>query len=97
MNNNLIGTAIVALIVGVIVGYMFTGGRDQPEMEMADSKDMQAGSTLDAVQEKGYVQCGVSQGLPGFSNADDSGNWTGLDVDLCRAGRRRHDNDRFHP
>ena len=28
---------------------------------------------------------GVSQGLPGFSNADDSGNWTGLDVDLCRA------------
>ena len=85
MNNNLIGTAIVALIVGVIVGYMFTGGRDQPEMEMADSKDMQAGSTLDAVQEKGYVHCGVSQGLPGFSNADDSGNWTGLDVDLCRA------------
>ena len=43
------------------------------------------GSTLEAVMDKGFVQCGVSQGLPGFSNADDSGNWTGLDVDLCRA------------
>ena len=42
-------------------------------------------STLEQVKSKGYVQCGVSQGLPGFSNADDSGNWTGIDVDLCRA------------
>ncbi|NVK30568.1 MAG: amino acid ABC transporter substrate-binding protein [Gammaproteobacteria bacterium] len=44
----------------------------------------QAG-TLDDVKAKGHVQCGVSQGLPGFSNQDDDGNWTGLDVDLCRA------------
>jgi general L-amino acid transport system substrate-binding protein len=42
-------------------------------------------ATLDDVKAKGFVQCGVSQGLPGFSNADDSGNWTGIDVDLCRA------------
>ncbi len=44
-----------------------------------------AGETLDAVKAKGFVQCGVSQGLPGFSNPDDQGNWTGLDVDFCRA------------
>lgn len=44
-----------------------------------------AGETLDAVKKKGFVQCGVSQGLPGFSNPDDQGNWTGLDVDFCRA------------
>jgi len=42
-------------------------------------------ATLDDVKAKGFVQCGVSQGLPGFSNADDSGEWTGIDVDLCRA------------
>jgi general L-amino acid transport system substrate-binding protein len=40
---------------------------------------------LDQVKSKGFVQCGVSQGLPGFSNRDDKGNWTGLDVDVCRA------------
>ncbi len=44
----------------------------------------QAG-TLEDVRAKGFIQCGVSQGLPGFSNPDDKGNWTGLDVDLCRA------------
>ena len=42
-------------------------------------------ATLDDVKAKGFVQCGVSQGLPGFSNTDDSGKWTGLDVDVCRA------------
>ncbi len=41
--------------------------------------------TLEDVQAKGSLTCGVSQGLPGFSNADDQGNYTGLDVDFCRA------------
>ncbi len=41
--------------------------------------------TLDDVKKRGFIQCGVSQGNPGFSNPDARGNWTGLDVDLCRA------------
>src|SRR5437016_9944150 len=41
--------------------------------------------TLKAVKDRGSLICGVSQGIPGFSNPDDKGNWTGLDVDLCRA------------
>lgn len=45
----------------------------------------QAGEVLDGVIEKGFLQCGVSQGLPGFSNSDENGDWTGLDVDFCRA------------
>ncbi len=44
-----------------------------------------AGATLDAVKSKGFVQCGVSTGLPGFSATNDKGEWTGLDVDVCRA------------
>lgn len=44
-----------------------------------------ASATLDAVKEKGFVQCGVSTGLPGFSNPDEKGNWQGMDVDVCRA------------
>lgn len=42
-------------------------------------------ATLDDVKKKGFIQCGVSEGLPGFSNPDTAGNWTGLDVDFCRA------------
>ena len=41
--------------------------------------------TLKAVKDRGSLICGVSQGLPGFSNPDDKGNWTGFDVDFCRA------------
>ena len=41
--------------------------------------------TLDDVKAAGKLKCGVSQGLPGFSTPDDSGKWTGLDVDYCRA------------
>jgi len=41
--------------------------------------------TLKKVQDRGSLMCGVSQGLPGFSNPDDKGNWTGFDVDVCRA------------
>ena len=44
-----------------------------------------AATTLEAVKAKGFIQCGVSQGVPGFSNPDDAGNWSGIDVDVCRA------------
>lgn len=51
----------------------------------AASTSVYAGATLDAVKSKGYLQCGVTTGLPGFSSPDDKGNWTGIDVDTCRA------------
>ncbi len=41
--------------------------------------------TLDDIKSKGFVQCGVSQGLIGFSIPDEQNNWTGMDVDFCRA------------
>jgi general L-amino acid transport system substrate-binding protein len=44
-----------------------------------------AGKTLDAIKARGSVVCGVNTGLAGFSAADSQGNWTGLDVDICRA------------
>src|SRR5215813_13756781 len=44
-----------------------------------------AAQSLKVIKERGQLSCGVSQGLPGFSTPDDKGNWTGLDVDICRA------------
>ena len=41
--------------------------------------------TLDAVKARGNLECGVHLGLPGFSYANDKGEWTGLDVDYCRS------------
>ena len=42
-------------------------------------------STLDSVKKKGIVSCGVSTGLAGFSQKDEKGQWSGLDVDVCRS------------
>lgn len=44
-----------------------------------------AAPTLDGVKAKGFVQCGVNTGLAGFASPDASGNWTGFDVDYCKA------------
>ncbi len=44
-----------------------------------------AGETLDAIKERGQIRCGVNTNLAGFSIPDSQGNWTGLDVDYCRA------------
>ena len=41
--------------------------------------------TLKAVKERGTLNCGVSQGLLGFSSIDDKNVWTSFDVDICRA------------
>jgi len=41
--------------------------------------------TLDAVRGRGFVRCGVSTGIAGFSVPDKEGQWRGLDVDVCRA------------
>jgi len=41
--------------------------------------------TLKTVQDRGALICGVSQGIAGFSIKDDKGDWSGFDVDFCRA------------
>lgn len=38
----------------------------------------------DEVVKRGFLQCGVSTGIPGFSTVDAKGNWAGFDVDVCR-------------
>ena len=44
-----------------------------------------AQKTLEAVKARGNLSCGVGTGTPGFAFPDDKGNWSGLDVDFCRA------------
>ncbi|MFC5386332.1 amino acid ABC transporter substrate-binding protein [Aquamicrobium segne] len=41
--------------------------------------------TLDDVKARGFLQCGGNVGLAGFSAPNEKGEWTGIDVDYCRA------------
>jgi general L-amino acid transport system substrate-binding protein len=87
---------IIVLILGILFGagglYFFLPyevpvekSESGPKAATTATPTASAKSTLRAVRERGYLHCGVSQGLPGFSNPDDKGNWTGIDVDFCRA------------
>ncbi|CAN7717409.1 amino acid ABC transporter substrate-binding protein [Bradyrhizobium sp. LjRoot220] len=49
------------------------------------SGDPARAQTLNAVKQRGTLNCGVGQGLLGFSSMDDKNAWSGFDVDLCRA------------
>ncbi|WP_413113563.1 amino acid ABC transporter substrate-binding protein [Thaumasiovibrio sp. DFM-14] len=54
-------------------------------MSASATASTSAGSTLKKVKDAGVLKCGVSTGLPGFSNTDSKGNWKGIDVEYCRA------------
>ena len=41
--------------------------------------------TLDDIKAKGFLQCGINTGLPGFAYKDDAGEWQGFDVEYCKA------------
>ncbi|EEC9726152.1 efflux RND transporter permease subunit [Escherichia coli] len=79
---------IYALIVaGMVVLFLRLPSSFLPEEDQGVFLTMiqlPAGATLDAVQKKGFVQCGISDGLPGFSYADADGKFSGIDVDVCR-------------
>ncbi|MBD2580549.1 amino acid ABC transporter substrate-binding protein [Oscillatoria sp. FACHB-1406] len=42
-------------------------------------------SRLDIVKSRGELVCGVDGGIPGFSFANEKGEYSGLDVDVCKA------------
>ena len=41
--------------------------------------------TLNTIKQRGILNCGGNPGLAGFGLPDAQGNWTGLDIDFCRA------------
>lgn len=99
MNNRLVAF-LVGIVIGAAALYFFlpgpvtsftagSGGEGVALTAPAGGADtapkVAAQATLERVRKRGYMQCGVSQGLPGFSNPNDQGVWSGIDVDFCKA------------
>ncbi|MDJ0599887.1 MAG: amino acid ABC transporter substrate-binding protein [Crocosphaera sp.] len=53
--------------------------------ETADTTPTTSTSRLDTVKQRGTLICGVNGEVPGFSFVDENGQYSGLDVDICRA------------
>ena len=51
---------------------------------MADGSAGRA-ATLDKARAADRLRCGINPGLPGFSETDDKGRWTGFEAAYCRA------------
>ncbi len=66
--------AIACFMLGVNFGTL--------ELQAAS---VQQSSVVNAIQERGYVLCGVRNDMKGFSVVDRNGRWSGLDVDFCAA------------
>lgn len=43
-----------------------------------------AESTLDTVKKRGYLNCIIGNAFPGFYTVDEKGEWSGMDIDICR-------------
>jgi ABC-type amino acid transport substrate-binding protein len=72
----------LTVVMGVVVVWTTPHSAAAPS---APAQSIVAHSKLTDVRERGVVRCGVSEGLPGFSEKDKNGEWVGFDVDLCRA------------
>jgi general L-amino acid transport system substrate-binding protein len=44
-----------------------------------------AGPRLDAIRDRGYLVCGVMPNVAGFATVNDQGQFTGFEIDICRA------------
>jgi general L-amino acid transport system substrate-binding protein len=69
--SNTVKKALVSIAFGLTASLLATGASAQ--------------ATLNSVKQKGFLTCGSNNGLAGFGLPDTQGNWTGLDVEFCRA------------
>ena len=76
---NIQNVIAVVMLVAIVLAVIFTGKKEQ---SVEVQKEI---GLLQQVKERGYLICGVNANLPGFSAQDESGNWSGLDVDFCKA------------
>lgn len=60
---------------------------DEPSAEGGEDSETAsaAGSRLQTVLDRGELVCGVEGNIPGFSFVNESGEYSGIDVDFCRA------------
>ena len=72
--------AILLIIIG-----NGCGNTSQNVENSSEQEENQSNSRLGAVSNRGNLICGVNGQLPGFSFVDENGEYSGMDVDLCKA------------
>jgi len=87
--------AILVLALGLVLAACDSSSDDTTTTAAADSGGSEettttaaaaaSGSLLATVQDRGTLNCGVNDAVPGFGFTDADGNFSGFDVDYCKA------------
>ena len=76
------------LVVGAAIGLVAAACSSSGDGDSADGEEVeltQDGGTLQEVLDRGHLNCLVNDQLLGFGQIDDEGNFSGFDIDYCRA------------
>lgn len=79
--NCLLLVAVMLLLMPLAACRSRSGGKSS----QAETPGVSGSALLNKIKSRGKLVCGVSGNLPGFSFVDQSGRYSGLDVDICRA------------
>ncbi len=76
---------LLAAALGLALAACSDGTTTTTTADGGEGATAAGGGRLDVVKSRGQLICGVDGGIPGFSFVDESGTYTGLDVDVCKA------------
>jgi general L-amino acid transport system substrate-binding protein len=60
------------------------GGSGDDGGETSEDEGGGDGGLLQEVRDRGTLNCGVNNGVPGFGVVDDAGDYSGFDIEFCR-------------
>lgn len=79
------GSVLLATTLSLAALSACSSGSDTTASSDGSSTSASGSSRLDTVLDRGNLVCGVDGSIPGFSFVDSSGQYSGLDVDVCKA------------
>jgi len=77
--------AALMLAAGLLTASCSDDGGDDEEGASGEGGGGGGGGLLAEVQDRGTLRCGVNETVPGFGLVDDAGDYTGFDVEFCKA------------
>jgi general L-amino acid transport system substrate-binding protein len=77
------GLGLVLVLLAFAAAGCFHGDEGEAQQTGTDGQD-QGGGILAQVTDRGTLNCGVNEGVPGFGLVTEAGDFEGFDIDYCR-------------
>jgi general L-amino acid transport system substrate-binding protein len=78
------GLGLVLVLLAFAAAGCFHGDEGEAQQTGTDGGQGQGGGILAQVKERGTLNCGVNEAVPGFGFVTETGDFEGFDIDYCR-------------